>query len=148
MFNGMGPAIGKVLFVAFPGIMLGGPVAGILAGRWLGGLLADLRYSPTPGGAPAPKIHKGWVMAGSMLGCVIGAAAGMGITMVVMRHVQPRWLMPLLFFLPSVLFLVLGGFAGLEYARKRAAQRTSKRTRPEITQGTQAGLDDDSVPAS
>jgi len=70
---------------------------GTLAGRWLGGLVADLRYSPTPGSAP-PKIHKGWVAAGALLGWVIGAAVGMGLTMVVERQVQARWLMPILFF--------------------------------------------------
>ena len=108
------------------GSILGGLLIGTLAGRWLGGLVADLRYSPTPGGAPPPKIHKGWVAAGAFLGCVIGVAVGMGLTMVVERQVQARWLMPILFFSPPVLFLVLGGFAGLTFARRRAAGRPGK----------------------
>jgi hypothetical protein len=108
------------------GSILGGLLIGTLAGRWLGGLVSDLRYSPTPGGAPPPKIHKGWVAAGALLGWVIGAAVGMGLTMVVERQVQARWLTPILFFSPPALFLVLGGFAGLTFARRRAAQRTGK----------------------
>ena len=92
----------------------------------LGGLVADLRYSPTHGGTPPLKIHNGWVGAGALLGCVIGLALGMGLTMVVERQLQARWLMPILFFAPPVLFLVPGGFAGQSFARRRAAQRTGK----------------------
>ena len=99
---------------------------GTLTGRWLGGLVADLRYGPTAGRAVSPNIHKSWVAAGALLGWVIGAAVGMGLTMVVERHVQARWLTPILFFSPSALFLVLGGFAGLTFARRKAAQRTDK----------------------
>jgi hypothetical protein len=95
------------------GSILGGLLIGTLAGRWLGGLVADLRYSPTHGGAPPPKVHKCWVGAGALLGWVIGLAVGMGLTMVNERQLQARWLMPFLFFAPPVLFLILGGFAGL-----------------------------------
>jgi hypothetical protein len=34
--------------------------------------------------------------------------------------------MPILFFSPPLLFLVLGCFAGLSFARRRAAQRSGK----------------------
>ncbi len=104
------------------GSILGGLLIGTLAGRWLGGLMADLRYTPTPGGVPRPKVHKGWVAAGAFLGSVIGMAIGMGLTIVVERQVQARWSIPIVFFSPPVLFLVLGGFAGLNFARRRAAQ--------------------------
>jgi hypothetical protein len=114
------------LFLAFFGLVLGGLVVGTLAGSWLGGLVADLRYSPTPGGAPPPRFPKGWVGAGALLGCVIGAAVGMGLTMMVERQVQAAWLMPILFFSPPILFLLLGGFAGLTFAGRRAAQRMGK----------------------
>lgn len=107
------------------GSLLGGLLIGTLAGRWLGGLVADLRYSQTPGTAPSPQLHKGCVAAGALLGCIIGAAVGMGLTMVVERQVQAMWLMPIIFFSPPVLFLVLGGFAGQTVARRRAAQRTA-----------------------
>jgi len=80
----------------------------------------------TPGGAPPPKIHKGWVVAGAFLGWVLGAAVGMGLKMVVARQLQATWLTPILFFSPPVLLLVLGGFAGLTFARRRAAQQTGK----------------------
>ena len=46
--------------------------------------------------------------------------------MVVERQQQARWLMPILFYAPPVLFLILGGFAALTFARRRAAQRTGK----------------------
>jgi hypothetical protein len=118
--------IGPTLVFAFPGIVLGGLLVGALAGRWLGGLVADLRYRPTPGGAPGPKIHKGWVAAGAVMGWIIGGAIGMGLTAVFARGVRGDWLMPILFFSPPVLCLVLGGFAGLIFARRRAAQRMGK----------------------
>ena len=130
------PALQLMPLFYFGGI-LGGLLIGTLAGRWLGGFVADLRYSPTHGGAPAPKIHKGWVAAGAFLGWVIGAAVGMGLTMVVDRQVQARWLMPILFFSPPILLLVLGGFAGLNFARRRAAQRTGER--PGLKSGGECG---------
>ena len=37
------------------GSILGGLLIGTLAGRWLGGLVVDLRSTPTPGGAPLPR---------------------------------------------------------------------------------------------
>jgi hypothetical protein len=88
--------------------------------------VADLRDSPTPGSAPPDKIHRAWVGAGALLGCVIGLAIGMGLTMVVERQAHAEWLIPILFFSPPVLFLVLGGFAGLSYARQRAARQMGK----------------------
>jgi hypothetical protein len=115
--------IGPTLVFAFPGIVLGGLLVGALAGRWLGGLVADLRYRPTPGGAPRLKMHKGWVAAGAVTGWIIGGAIGMGLTAVFARRVGAARLMPILFFSPPVVCLVLGGFAGLIFARRRAAQR-------------------------
>jgi hypothetical protein len=118
--------IGPTLVLAFPGIVLGGLVAGALAGRWLGGLVADLRYSPTRGGAPPPKIHKGWVAAGAVLGWIVGGAIGIGLMAALGQRVKAAWLMPILFLSPPVLCLVLGGFAGLAFARRRADKRVSK----------------------
>ena len=105
------------------GSIFGGLLIGILAGRWLGGLVADLRYRPASGGAPIPKIHTGWVAAGAFLGCFVGVAVGMGLMMVVGQPVQARWLIPILFFSPPILFVLLGGFGGLNLARRRAAGR-------------------------
>jgi hypothetical protein len=103
-------------FIGIPSSLL---VGGLL-GSWLGGLVADLRYRAAPGCAPAPKISKGWVAAGAMAGWVVGAGFGMGLTTVVMGHVGARWVMPVLFFSPPVLGLILGGLAGLSFARRRA----------------------------
>jgi hypothetical protein len=36
------------------------------------------------------------------------------------------WVMPILFFSPPALGLVLGGFAGLGFARRRATHRTGE----------------------
>jgi hypothetical protein len=100
-------------------------VCGIL-GSWLGGRVADLRYRPNPDGAPAPKVGKGWVVAIAVLGWIVGGAIGMGLTVLVTKTLRTMWLVPILFFTPPVLGLVLGGFAGLGIARRRAAQRAVK----------------------
>jgi hypothetical protein len=114
------------LLFGFFGGMLGGPLIGAVVGSWLGGRVADLRYRPSSGWAPAPKISKGWVVAGAVLGWIVGGAIGMGLTAVFARGVRAGWRMPILFFSPPVLCLVLGGFAGLILARRRAAQRMGK----------------------
>jgi hypothetical protein len=123
---GFRPSARQLMPLFYFGSLAGGLLIGTFAGRWLGGLVADLRYLPSRGDVPPPKIHKGWIGAGAILGWIIGAAIGMGLTIIVQRHVQARWLMPILFFSPPVLFLVLGGFAGLNFARHRAAQRTGE----------------------
>jgi hypothetical protein len=123
-----GPAQGEWLpfsfFIGLPSSL----IVYAIVGWWLGGRVADLRFRPTPGGAPAPKISKGWVYAGAVLGSIVGGAIGMGLTAVVARGVQAgaAWLMPILYFSPPVLCLVLGGFAALIFARRRAAQRIGK----------------------
>ncbi len=121
------PPVLQLMPFIFFGSILGGLLIGTLAGRWLGGFVADLRFSPTPGSAPAPKIHNGWVAAGAFLGWLIGAAVGRGFTMFLEPRLHAWWLMPILFFSPSVLLLVVGGFVGLNFARRRAAQRTGER---------------------
>jgi hypothetical protein len=115
-----------LLFLGFFGGMVAGPLIGAVVGSWLGGRVADLRYRPPPGGAPAPKINKGWVAVGTFLGCIVGGAIGMGLTAVFARGMRAAWLMPLLFFLPPALCLILGGFAGLNFAQRRAARQTGK----------------------
>jgi hypothetical protein len=120
------PAVLHLLPFIYFGSIFGGLLFGAVVGSWLGGRIADLRYRPSPGGAPAPRINQGWVYAGAFLGWIVGAAIGMGLTAVFMRVIRPVWLTPILFFSPSVLCLVLGGFAGLNFARRRAAQRMGK----------------------
>jgi hypothetical protein len=116
------------LFLGSPLIGMSALVVGALLGARLGGCIADLRYRPAPKEAPAPRISfsNGWVLAGALLGSVVGMAIGMGLTMVVMRPGRPTWAIPILFFSPPFVCLVLGGFAGLRFARRRAAQRTGK----------------------
>jgi hypothetical protein len=108
------------------GIILGGLVFGAFVGSWLGGRVADLRHSPASGIGPVPRISKGWVGAGAILGWIVGGAVGMGLTALFRREFQGDWLTPILFFTPAVLLLVVGGFAGLNIARRQAAQRMGK----------------------
>ena len=52
------------------------------------------------------------------------AAIGIGLTIVVTRQIQARWMVPITFFSPPVLCLVLGGSAGYHVACLRAARQT------------------------
>jgi hypothetical protein len=113
--HGPGP-----LFFAFFPMTLGGLAIGAVAGAWLGGWLADRSYRPTRDGAPAPKVGKGWVFAGAVAGWALGGVIGMGLSMAVGRLVQAPWLMPIVFFSPALLCLILGGVAGYRVARRRA----------------------------
>jgi hypothetical protein len=114
------------LLVGFFGGMFGGLLIGAFLGSWLGGLAADLRYRPSPGGVAAPRISRGWVGAGAFLGWIVGSAIGVGLTAFFAPAPRVAWLMPILFFTPPVLCLVLGGFAGLNFARRRAAQQMGR----------------------
>jgi len=118
-----GPGPGPFIFAFFP-VVLGGLVVGAVAGTRLGGWLADRGYRPTPDGAPAPRINRGWVFAGAMAGWVLGGAIGMGLTALFTRQIEARWVMPITFFTPGLLCLVLGGFAGYRVARGRASRRS------------------------
>ena len=123
---GAPPAAGARIIFAFPAIVISSLVVCGIVGSWLGGRVADLRYRPNPDGAPAPKVGKGWVVAIAVLGWIVGGAIGMGLTVLVTKTLRTMWLVPILFFTPPVLGLVLGGFAGLGIARRRAAQRAVK----------------------
>jgi hypothetical protein len=100
---------------------------GTVVGTWLGGRLADRSYRPTPDGAPAPTIGIndafGWVVAGAFAGFFLGGVIGMGLATVLTRVISFHWVMPIVFFSPPVLCLLLGGFAGYRVARRRADRR-------------------------
>lgn len=117
---------GTALGLAFPFIVLGGLIVGVLTGRWLGGLVADLRYSSTADEPPPSRIHKGWVAAGALLGWIAGGAFGMGLSAIVNQRAQASWLMPIHFFAPPVLFLILGGCAGQKLARRRTERKVEE----------------------
>ncbi len=120
----LGPlAVSTSMLLAFFS-MVPALVVGAIAGSRLGGRIADRFYRPTADGSPPPRISKGWVVAGAFLGWIGGAAIGMALTMVITRHVRAPWFMPIVFFSPPVLGLVLGGFAGCSVARRRAARRS------------------------
>jgi len=108
----------NLLVLAFFPTVLGSPLVGAIVGRWLGGRLADLRYRPNPAGARAPKISRGWVIAGALLGWVVGAAIGIGLVSLAGPAMRNSWIMFILFFAPPVVCLILGGFAGLRRAKR------------------------------
>ena len=118
-----GPGQSPLVFAFFP-VVVGGLVVGIVAGIRLGGWLADRGYRPTPGGSPGRPMNRGWVFAGAMVGWMLGFPIGMGLTMVLTRQIQARWMMPITFFTPALVCLLLGGFAGYRVARVRADRRT------------------------
>jgi hypothetical protein len=129
MFSRMGPGVRhfqpptlRLMPYFYFGGVFGGLLIGAVVGSWLGGLVADLQYRRSPGSASAPRVNKVWVGAGAFMGSIVGVAIGMGLTAFFSRGLQPDWLTPVLFLSPSVLCLVLGGFAGLNFARRRAAR--------------------------
>ncbi len=134
MFSRMGPAgpghrppALHLMPLFFFGSTLGGLLIGTVVGTWLGGRLADRDYRPTPDGAPAPTIGIndafGWVVAGAFAGFCLGGLIGMGLATVLTRVISFHWVLPIVFFSPPVLCLLLGGFAGYRVARRRAGRR-------------------------
>ena len=120
--------------------MISSLIVGGIVGSWLGARVADLRYRPTPDGAPALKVGKGWVVAIAVLGWIVGGAIGMGLTALFSRTLRTMWLVPILFFTPPVVCLVLGGFAGLGIAPagrpgERASEFARNRSRDSALSG-------------
>jgi hypothetical protein len=61
----------------------------------------------------------------ALVGVVGAGAIGGGRLWFVLNQVIPfHWVMPIVFFSPPVLCLLLGGFAGYRVACRRAARRT------------------------
>ena len=108
----------------FFGSILGGTLLAALAGRWLGGRLADKNYDPAYANVVLPPLSKAWILLGAFLGWIGGLVIGL----IVMSNFQPppgaMWVGPILFFSPGAVGLVSGGFAGLTVARSRAARRS------------------------
>ena len=50
----------------------------------------------------------------------------MGLVTIIPKHLQVLWLMPIVFFSPPLIFLVLGGITGNRVARWRQARRTGE----------------------
>jgi hypothetical protein len=125
MFSGR-PGPGNVF--AFGPVVLGGTAVCALAGRWLGGLLADRFYRPPAESAPALRFGNawGWVVPGAFAGWILGLVIGLGLATTVVPRIPARWAGPVVFFSPPALCLLLGGYAGYRIARWRAAARTGK----------------------
>ena len=119
-----GPAAGR-LFLPFFLIIPVGAVVGAIAGSQLGGWLASRSYRPTRDGAPTPSVGKGWIFAGAFAGWPLGIAIGMGLAVVLTRRIQAQWMMPIVFFSPGLLGLLLGGFAGYRVGRWRAIRQSN-----------------------
>jgi hypothetical protein len=117
----MGPGLGpSPLFYAFFPTMVGGLGLGGFVGSRLGKWLADRDYRPSPERIPARPVSRGWVIGGAFAGWALGIPIGMTLTFLIDRVIHIPWLMPITFFGPPLLCLVLGGFSGYRVARRRA----------------------------
>jgi hypothetical protein len=110
--------------LAFMPIMIGGLVVGALVGSSVGRWLADRTYRPAPDGEPAPKIARGWVLAGAFIGWGVGLVIGLALVTVIGKLVPNAWFLPIVFFSPPLLFVVLGGAKGHRVGRRWQARRT------------------------
>jgi hypothetical protein len=131
MFSRMGPGARHLqpqalhlLPIVYFGSLIAGLLIGALAGSWLGGRLAILRNDPSPGKDAPSRMKKRWVASGVLLGWFLGTMIGMVLTIVFPLKPATLWLMPILFFSPPVLCIVLGGFAGLSLARRPPGPRS------------------------
>jgi hypothetical protein len=130
MFGRRGPQSPLAVIAVFPTV-IGGVVVGAVVGAWLGRWLADRTFRPAPDGAPAPGIAWGWVIPGVFAGWIFGLAVGMGLVTIISKQVHNGWFMPIVFFSPGALFLVLGGFAGNRVGRRLQTRRAAAQaTRP------------------
>jgi hypothetical protein len=118
-----GPQSPLAVIAVFP-MVIGSVVVGALVGTWLGRWLADRTFRPAPDGAPAPGIARGWVIAGAFGGWILGIVVGMGLVTLIPKQFHSARFMPIVFFSPPVLLLILGGFAGNRFGRGRQSRRT------------------------
>ncbi len=122
-FGRTGPQSPLVVIAIFP-MVIGGVVVGALVGTWLGRWLADRTFRPPPDGAPPPGIARGWAIAGAFGGWILGMVVGMGLVTLIPKQFHSARFMPIVFFSPPVLLLILGGFAGNRFGRGRQSRRT------------------------
>ncbi len=118
MFGRRGPQSPLAVIAVFPTV-IGGVVVGAVVGSWVGRWLADRSFRPAADGAPAPGIARGWVIAGAFAGWILGLAVAMGLVTIIPKQVQSARFMPVVFFSPPAVCLILGGFAGNRFGRGR-----------------------------
>jgi hypothetical protein len=117
-----GRAWETALVLAFPAIGLVATVVGAFAGARLGGHLAARLAPDGAGDFLARPVNKAWMIAGAFLGFFVGGGIGMGIAIAAGPNARPVWLMGIAFFSPPILGFILGGLAGLSFARRRASR--------------------------
>ncbi len=122
MLNRRGAPSPYAMFAFFP-VMIGGLVVGAVVGTWVGRWLADRSYRPAPDGLPAPKIAWGWVIAGAFGGWAVGVAVGLTLVTIIGKLVPNGWFLPIVFFSPPLLIVVLGGVAGHRFGRRWQVRR-------------------------
>ena len=117
VFNQRGPSTAYVMLAFFPvvigGLVMGAFVAGTSVGQWL----ADRTYRPAPDGALAPKIARGWIIAGAFIGWGVGVVVGITLVTAIGKLFPNGRFLPIVFFSPPILFVVLGGVAGHRVGR-------------------------------
>ncbi len=74
--------------------------------------------------APWPlKIARGWVLGGAFIGWGIGIVVGITLVTVIGKLFPNAWFLPIVFFSPPVLVVVLGGIAGHRVGRRWQTRR-------------------------
>ncbi len=102
-------------------IIFSAAAAGAILGGRIGGRAADRSYRRNPEAACKVRIGWGWVIPAAFAGWTLGLAVGMGLATFVEPHVGAvLWIMPIVFFSPGLLGMLLGGLAGQRIARLRA----------------------------
>ena len=101
--------------------IFGGLVVGGVIGALLGGWLNTRGFDPMAKWRPRPRqaASSCLTVAGAVVGWIFGGVMGL-ISVVLLGELLPTWAMPVVFFSPPVLGLILGGVIAVQISSRRA----------------------------